>query len=63
MPARRAAGGARIRAPQKQVQQGNVVYHGFAGWFFLQGVPDVFKVLYQNRLNPQCKENAKGNVK
>jgi hypothetical protein len=63
MPARRAAGGARIRAPQKQVQQDNVVYHGFAGWFFLQGVSDVFKVPYQTRPIRQCKENAKGNAK
>jgi hypothetical protein len=31
MLARRAAGSARIRAPEKQVQQDNVVYHGFSG--------------------------------
>jgi cytidylate kinase len=28
----------------REVQRGNVVYHGFAGHFFLQGIPSVLKV-------------------
>lgn len=28
----------------REVQKGNVVYHGFAGHFFLQGIPGVLKV-------------------
>lgn len=28
----------------REVQKGNVVYHGFAGHFFLQGIPAVLKV-------------------
>ena len=28
----------------RRIQEGNVVYHGFAGHFFLQGIPGILKV-------------------
>jgi cytidylate kinase len=40
----------------REVQKGNVVYHGFAGHFFLQGIPGVLKVRIYADLEERVKE-------
>ena len=40
----------------REVQRGNVVYHGFAGHFFLQGVPSVLKVRIFADLEERVKD-------
>ena len=40
----------------REVQKGNVVYHGFAGHFFLQGIPAVLKVRVFADLEERVKD-------
>ena len=40
----------------RSVQKGNVVYHGFAGHFFLQGIPSVLKVRVFADVEERVKE-------
>jgi cytidylate kinase len=40
----------------RKVQRGNVVYHGFAGHFFLQGIPSVLKVRIFTDLEERIKD-------
>jgi len=40
----------------REVQRGNVVYHGFAGHFFLQGIPSVLKVRIFADLEERVKD-------
>jgi len=40
----------------RSVQKGNVVYHGFAGHFFLQGIPAVLKVRVFADIEERVKE-------
>jgi cytidylate kinase len=46
-------------AVTKHVQKDNVVYHGLAGHFFLQGVPHVLKVRITASLEDRIKEEVK----
>ena len=43
----------------RSVQKDNVVYHGFAGHFFLQGVPAVLKVRVFTDMEERVKEEMK----
>ncbi len=43
----------------KHVQKANVVYHGLAGHFFLQGIPHVLKVRIISDLEDRVKEEMK----
>lgn len=40
----------------REVQRGNVIYHGFAGHFFLQGIPAVLKVRIFADLEDRIKD-------
>jgi cytidylate kinase len=42
----------------REVQKGNVVYHGFAGHFFLQGIPSVLKVRVFADLEQRVKDEV-----
>jgi cytidylate kinase len=47
----------------RQVQRDNVVYHGLAGHFFLQGIPHVLKVRIIANMEDRIREEMKrGNI-
>ena len=51
---------ASIRAALlRQVQKGNVIYHGLAGHFLLQGIPNILKVRIIADLEDRVKEEMK----